>query len=107
MTLTDIQENAQQIAKTIGEQLTGAKNPMNRLSAMIGAKDFVALGTGLAFKYPRGKYVKITLNSKDLYDVEFSTIRGMKQTIKQTYNDVYAEDLKKTFEEYTKLYLSL
>lgn len=107
MTLTDINENTQQIAKTIGEQLTGAKNPMNRLSAMIGAKDFVALGNGLAFKYPRAKYVKITLNSKDLYDIEFSNLRGIKQTIKKTIEGVYAEDLKKTFEDYTKLYLSL
>jgi len=107
MTLTQLQENTQQIATTIGEQLTHSKNPMNRLKAMIGAKDIFALGNGLSFKYPRGKYVKIILNSNDTYDMEFSNIRGLKQTIKQTYEGVYAEDLKKTFEDYTGLYLSL
>lgn len=103
MTLTQINENAQEIANTIGKQLGG----LNKVKAMTGAKDFVALGNGLAFKYPRGKYVKIILNGKDLYDVEFSNLRGIKQTIKKNYNDVYAEDLKKVFEEYTGLYLSL
>jgi len=61
MTLTQINENAQEIANTIGKQIGG----LNKVKAMTGAKDFVALGNGLAFKYPRGKYVKITLNGKD------------------------------------------
>lgn len=102
MTLTTIQESAEKIAKTIADQMGG----INKITAMTGAKDFVALGDGLAFKYPRGKYVKITL-SNDLYTMEFSTIRGMTQTIKKTYKKVYAEDLKRFFEEYTGLYLKL
>ena len=50
MTLSQINENAQDIAKTIADQLTQSKNGTSRLKAMIGGKDFVNLGNGLAFK---------------------------------------------------------
>lgn len=105
MTLTQIQinENNMAIANEISKQMGGN----GKLKAMIGAKDFMAIENGFAFKYPKAKYVKITLNGKDLYDVEFSSIRGGKQKVLNTYNDVYATDLKGLFERETGLYLSL
>jgi len=90
-----------QIAEIILDQLG------RRLKATIGAKDFLNLGNGLGFKYPRGKYVAITLNGKDLYDLQFKSIHGVNIKDLNSYTDVYAEDLKRTFEKETGLYLSL
>jgi hypothetical protein len=97
-------------ADEILSQLTGGtKNPTGRLSAMIGAKNFVKSDAGnwVMFKYPRGKYVKIKLTGRDLYDMEFGTIRGINSKVTKEFKGLYNDMLKKTFEDYTKLYLSL
>tara|TARA_R110002020_G_scaffold96724_7_gene231330 strand:+ start:7172 stop:7471 length:300 start_codon:yes stop_codon:yes gene_type:complete len=96
-------------AETALNQLTQSSNGSGRLKVMIGAKNFVKSDEEqwVSFKYPRGKYVKIKLNSMDLYDVEFGTIRKFEYKVKNTYENTYAEDLKEIFEQETKLYLSL
>ena len=91
------------IANTISQQLGGN----NRISAMTGAKNFVAIKDGLAFKFPRGNYITIVLNGKDLYDVTFYKLRGSEKKLIKEYNNIYADMLKETFESQTGLYLTL
>lgn len=96
----------QEIAKTILMQMGGS----NRLNAMIGAKYFAAIENGLSFRFKMSKaanYVKITLNSLDLYDIEFGKVWGKNFKIVKTVNDVYDDQLKSIFERTTGLYLSL
>jgi hypothetical protein len=96
-------------AETALNQLTQSKNGIGRLQLMIGAKNFVKSDEDqfVSFKYPRGKYFKIKLNGLDLYDLEFGSIRKFEYKVLNTYENVYAEDLKNIFEQETKLYLSL
>ena len=94
-------------AKETLNQLTQSDNGINRLVAMIGAKDFAKGETSVSFKFPRGQFCKITLNGLDLYDMEFGKIRKFTYTPVKTFNNLYAEDLKNTFEQHTKLYLKL
>jgi len=91
------------IAETILKQLGGS----NKLQAMIGAKNFVIIENGVGFKYPSGKYVQVKLNSKDLYDMTFKSIRGTKVRTIETYSNIYSDRLITTFENHSKLYLSL
>jgi len=90
-------------------QLTNSNNGANRLAAMTGAKNFVQdIEKGfVAFKYPRGKYVKIQLNSMDTYDMTFSSIRKFETKVIKEFKGLYADMLKETFEQHTGLYLSL
>ena len=84
---------------------------------MIGAKDFFSDDDGqtLVFKYPRNKAVRITLNGRDLYDVEFLTLGRLNRKTWEmspskttgTFSDVGVENLREVFEEFTGLYLSL
>ena len=52
-------------------------------------------------------YLRITLNSMDVYEMEFISIRGMKRTIKKKFENVYNDQLQKLFTEATGLYTSL
>jgi hypothetical protein len=96
------------IAKTILSQLGG-----NKFIAMTGAKNLGASENGLSMKIMRNAkkvtHVKITLNGKDLYDVEFIKIntRTLEMTVLSKAEDAYAEDLKGIFESSTGLYTSL
>jgi hypothetical protein len=112
---------SESVADTILKQLGGG----NRLRAMIGARDIFSDdgGKSLVFKFPNRKksapnYVKITLTSMDLYDIEFGRITmkkdpggfGVKMpTYKKgkTVKGAYAEDLVDIFERTTGLYLKL
>ena len=96
-----------EIAKIIINQLGG----IGRLTAMVNAKHFVYSETDnwVAFKFSGSKkfnYVKITLNGKDLYDVNFKKL--VKFDVRKTvdYNDIYCDQLVELFESETKLYLS-
>jgi hypothetical protein len=92
--------------ETLIKQLGGA----GKLQMMIGAKDFLKDKNSLSFKFKGSKkanYVKITLNPKDLYDVSFKKIRGMKVTDVKDFKDLDVSQLKPTFEKTTELYLSL
>ena len=84
------------------EQLGG-----NRFRAMTGARDFVWDGVAqrLTFRlpWPTINMVRVTLNAKDLYDVEFCHYRALKLTVKARATDVYAEDLQRIFTANTGL----
>ena len=90
------------IARNILDQLGGE----GRLRAMTGARNFVALENGVAFKIGNGpkrvNYVSITLNDSDTYSVKMS--RGTK--VLQEFDEVYCEQLMDIFEEGTGLYLT-
>ena len=95
------------IAQTIISQLGGG----GELQMFIGLKQLINEPNGVTLVFPLPKHrgavnrVRITLNGKDLYDMEFIRTRGMGQKIVKEFNDVYAEDLKERFEEGTGLYI--
>ncbi len=109
--------------KTIIEQMGGA----GKLKMFVGAHTFLKDGENtVMFKFKGSKianHVKITLNGMDLYDVEFLKIvnvspkRSLQMTTeefeKATYKNrtefkgLYNDMLISTFENHTKLYLSL
>jgi len=96
------------IAQTILQQMGGT----GRISAMTGAKQFIALPNGVTFRIGRGanksiNLVKVTLNGLDLYDVTFSRFRNMKVKDVVTVNDVFNDQLKGVFERETGMFLSL
>ena len=96
----------QEIAKTILEQLGG-----NKFIAMTGAKNLGAGESYLSFKIMRNAskatHIKITLNSMDVYDMEFIKCRKFDATTLHVVNNIYAEDLQSVFTQKTGLYTSL
>lgn len=100
--------NGQEVAQTILKQMGGT----GKLAAMIGAKDFIAHPNGVAFKFMdpgagKPNYVKIILNARDTYDVEFGRLRGMNYKVIKSFEDIYNDSLRSLFERTTGLYLSL
>lgn len=97
-----------QIASTILEQL----GRTGRLTAMIGARDFIAIENGAQFKFVakaknKANYIRIVLNGNDLYDVKFMKYRSFEFKDVSEHNDVFCGDLVKLIENETGLYLSL
>lgn len=71
------------VSLTIINQLGG-----NKFKAMTGSNTFMAHQDGVSFRVPKtGKinHLKITLNPKDLYDMEFGRIYG--GDLKDHYQD--------------------
>lgn len=103
----------QQIAQTILAQMGG----QNRIVAMTGAKDFVAIERGVQFSFPRAiagiNKVIIRLTPADLYDIEFGCVRksrtthALEYTRRALHDGIYAENLKRIFEKATGLFLSI
>lgn len=93
------------IAKEIVKQIGG----INRLVAMTGAYDFIALKNGVAFKIKNAKanYIKINLTSADLYDLEVGRMRKGTYTVVKEEKGIYADMLKPSIEKSTGMYLSL
>lgn len=93
------------VANSILSQLGGS----GRLNAMTGAYAFGDTGNGLSFKIKNQKanYVKITLNSRDLYDVEVGRTRGYTYKVVNEATDLFADQLKPFIEQSTGMYLSL
>ena len=95
------------VAKTILEQLGG-----NQFCMMTGAKNLVDCGDALAMRIGRNSsnsnYLKITLNSMDLYDMEFCklTKMGEKKSVTE-YKNVYNDLMRGTFTAHTGMYTSL
>jgi hypothetical protein len=58
-------------------------------------------------KNPKANYIKITLNGKDLYDLEVGRIRGNTYKVVHQSNDLYFDMLKPAIEKATGMYLSL
>ena len=95
------------VAKTILEQLGG-----NKFRMMTGAKNFMGFTEGLVMKIGRNSsnsnYLKITLNSMDLYDMEFAKVSrmGEKKSVTE-YNNVYNDSMVEVFEKHTGMYTKL
>tara|TARA_R110000822_G_scaffold120633_4_gene254163 strand:- start:5038 stop:5352 length:315 start_codon:yes stop_codon:yes gene_type:complete len=96
-----------QVAETILQQLGGTR----RLSVMTGAKNYVALESGVTFKLGRGAkdgitHVTVELDPSDTYTVRFSRVWGTKVTTKSELSDVYCDQLVELFESRTGFYLT-
>ena len=95
------------VAKTILSQLGG-----NKFAVMTGAKNLVDCGDALAMRIGRNSsnsnYLKITLNSMDMYDMEFCKLTklGEKKSVTE-YNNVYNDLMRGTFTAHTGMYTSL
>jgi len=96
-------------AQVVIQQMGGA----GKLQAMIGAKNFIQSQKDnyLQFQYMTGaknkaNRLRITLNAKDLYDVEFFVVRKGEKIVKEAFEDVWNDQLIKLFEDSTSLYLS-
>ena len=92
-------------ATIIFQQLGG-----NKIIAMTGATHFAKDEYSLRFKFKgsqKSNCVKITLNSMDLYDVEYFKIRGANFKKVTESKGIYYDMLVKDFESTTGLYLSL
>tara|TARA_R110000796_G_scaffold41179_2_gene101936 strand:+ start:3605 stop:3919 length:315 start_codon:yes stop_codon:yes gene_type:complete len=99
--------NSQEIAQTIAQQLGGIR----KLSMMVGAKNFVALESGLTFKLGKGAkngitHVTVKLEADDTYTVNFQRVWGHKVTEKGSFPGAYNDQLVSLFESTTGFYLS-
>ena len=96
------------VAETILQQLGGRK-----FLVMTGARGLLKSDAEkwLSFKLPGSykgvNYVKITLTSSDLYDVEFGFVRGTSYSVKKQAKGIYADQLQKLFTDTTGLYTHL
>lgn len=94
------------VAEIILKQLGG-----NKFLAMTGAKDLMksdyANPKWFSFKLPKAyngvNYVKITLTSLDLYDMEFGLIRSGQYKVKTSRQNIYNDQLQKVFTSITGL----
>ena len=95
------------VAREILNQLGG-----NKFRVMTGAKNCMGFSEGLVMKIGRNSsksnYLKITLNSMDLYDMEFAKVSrmGEKKSITE-YNNVYNDSMVEVFEKHTGMYTKL
>ena len=84
----------------------------NKFRVMTGAKNFMGFSEGLVMKIGRNSsnsnYLKITLNSMDLYDMEFAKVSrmGEKKSVTE-YNNVYNDSMVEVFEKHTGMYTKL
>lgn len=100
-----------QTANTILAQLGGT----GRLSAMLGAKNFLGDENSVQFRIGRGaaggiNSIKVTLDPSDTYTVEFVKVGrapNFKITTVASVDGVYCDSLKSTIEQHTRMYLSL
>lgn len=95
-------------AEDVLRQLGGRK-----FMVMTGAKGFVRddKQRQIMFKIPKAKsginYIRITLTSMDLYDIEFMSFRGTKLKTVATERGVYNDQLQSIFTKHTGLNTSL
>ena len=97
----------QEVAQTILQQLGG-----QRFIVMTGVKNLSSSPSSLTMKLPRcgtkAQWLRISLNSKDLYDLEFVRLtKTYEREVVKEYNDVYCDQLQELFTKETKLYTSL
>lgn len=89
------------VADIILQQLGGKMFVM-----LTGAKNFVTNGHDLTMQLPRGKGMRITLNGRDYYDIDYYAYRGLDIKDLGQRTDVSCEELKDVFEELTGLYVT-
>jgi hypothetical protein len=101
-------------ANLIFQQLTMSNAGAGRLKVMVGGKNFTfdSEERSASFRFTakaknKANYMKIILNGKDLYDIEFGYIRSMNYTVRSEVTDMYFDSMKEYFETETGLYLSL
>jgi hypothetical protein len=77
---------------------------------MTGAKNFIAIESGLTFKIPRSNnisYVKIILTPMDEYDMFFMKMNKTEIIILKEVNGLFFDQLQEVFTRETGLYTSL
>ena len=100
--------------KQIASEILNHLGGLGKLSAMTGAKNFIAIDNGVRFRIGRNSAgvntVTVTLNSLDLYDTEYARIRTIKHmpTYKRLSGSdgIYNDMLKADFEHETGMYLT-
>ena len=92
------------VAETILKTLGG-----NKFRMMTGAKNLAGDENSLSMRIGRNSsnsnYLKITLNSMDLYDMKFAklTRMGELKSVKE-YDNVYNDSMVEVFEKHTGMY---
>lgn len=102
--------NSKQASNVVAEAIIKQLGGINRLSAMLGANNFIGHKDGVSFKFKgstKMNYVKISVNSKDLYDLDFKKLVGMNSKDIATEKNINVEILRKTFTQITGLDLSI
>lgn len=99
-----------ELAKLTAQMTTQHLGGWSRVSVMIGAAKYIFDQNGaVTFTFRRGKdminHVKISLVN-DLYSLQFSYANRLGLTPIKTIEGVYADNLKRVFEETTGLMLS-
>ena len=95
------------VAETILKTLGG-----NKFRMMTGAKNLAGDENSLSMRIGRNSsnsnYLKITLNSMDLYDMKFAklTRMGELKSVKE-YDNVYNDSIVEVFEKHTGMYTKL
>lgn len=95
-----------EIASVILSQLGG----FGRLNAMLGIKQATIVDNGVSIKYKVSSpvnFIKIQLNTLDLYNIEMGKNHGMNYKVIKSVNDVFVEDMKSIIEDTCKVRLSL
>ena len=91
-------------------QLTRSSNPISRLSAMVGAFNFLHSADSVMFRFRgcrRANYCKVTLAADDTYTISFHKVGKLNSKDVATFDGIYADGLMPAFEKTTGLYLSL
>jgi hypothetical protein len=95
--------------KTVATEI--AQQLGNGALCMLGASNLGCTDNRLCFKIGRNckgvTHIKITLNSLDLYDMEFLRIRGPKITVLAEHNNIYNDMMHSIIEAETGLNTSL
>ena len=80
----------------------------SRFAMMTGAHNFVDIKNGILMTLPRNKanakWLQITLNGSDLYDMEFISLRKDVTKVVDEYKDVYYDMVNGIFESVTGYY---
>ena len=88
------------IGQTIFHQMGGS-----RFAMITGAHNFVDIKNGIRMTLRKNKanakWLQITLNGKDLYDMEFISLRKDVTKVVAEYNDVYYDMVNDVFESVT------
>lgn len=103
--MTSSTENNTSVAMIIDQQLGGAMKDL-----LIGTYHKYAIMDGLQFKFrgsPVANFVEVKLQENDLYTMRFMKLSGFTALEGETFTDLYDDNLVSTFEETTKLFLSL
>ena len=107
MSIASEREDRMRVAKTILEQLGG-----NKFRMMTGAKNIAGDENSLSMRIGRNSsnsnYLKITLNSWDLYDMKFCKLtRKFEEKSVKEYKNIHNIHLRLMFTKHTGMYTSL